>query len=251
MNPSFLGHLQDMCTSPITSHTCNSERCICDIGTAGFFSYEVHAGLCGHSQTFQKALGTLGWAILVRYWDFIYSCLLHFHCFLSNISFLPTFLPCAPLWVGWHLGVHLRLSPPGSGEHRCWLKSGLMGESSTLDFLCKNQQQELYQSSWKPRIWLPKLYVKLSKLHRLKLLNLQLEITKKNQNSDGKLSVSSSYFTSFDWVYRKLSSSMGWCFSGQGGKTWSELKSIPVVMVSASKPCTMTCGTVSYMLQLN
>ena len=148
MNPSFLGHLQDMCTTPITSHTCNSERCICDIGTAGFFSYEVHAGLCGHSQTFQKALGTLGWAILVRYWDFIYSCLLHFHCFLSNISFLPTFLPCAPLWVGWHLGVHLRLSPPGSGEHRCWLNGrklyiGFFVNKSTTGTLPKQLEAQV------------------------------------------------------------------------------------------------------------
>ena len=247
MNPSFLGHLQDMCSSPIASHTRNSERCICSIGTAGFFSHEVHAGLCGHSQTDPKTLGTLERAILVRYWDFSYSSLLHLH-FQHTLSY-PTFLPRAPLWVGWHLGVHLRLSQAGSGELRCWLRSRLMGALHCI-FCAKFQQHGPYQNSWKPRFWLPKLYVKLSQLHRLKLLNLQLEITKKKRNADGQVSVSSSYFTSIQWVYRKPSGShdigktMGWCFSGQGAKIWNELKSIPVVMVSASKPCKMTCGTV-------
>lgn len=43
---------------------------------------------------------------------------------------------------------------------------------------------------WGTPFWLPKLYVKLSQLHRLKLLNLQLEITKKKRNADGQVSVS-------------------------------------------------------------
>ena len=96
--------------------------------------HEVHAGLCGHSQTDPKTLGTLERAILVRYWDFSYSSLLHLH-FQHTLSY-PTFLPRAPLWVGWHLGVHLRLSQAGSGELRCWLRSRLMGALHCI-FLCQ------------------------------------------------------------------------------------------------------------------